>query len=172
MTEVAKSEISLMHSFRCLLALLFGSVIVLSTAMAAPSVRFPNGELTDSNLDIRVKVLGGFVSVQRTWTNGRWYFNPLWAGLKFKLDDANGEVTYVDRAGTVFERAGNGDVYVFDSNQFIRRVATSGEWRWYDRMGNYALYTQAGVLREYADKNGVKVSIESNAQGQPTLIKD
>ncbi len=147
-------------------------LLVAIQAQAAPRVRLPNGELTDSNVDVRVKVLGGSLSVRRTWTNGRWYFNPLWADLKFKIDSTSGQVKYVDRAGTVFERTGNGDVYRFDSNQFVRRVATTGAWRWYDRLGNYALYSDTGVLQDYADKNGVKVTIQSNAEGKPEVIKD
>jgi len=156
-----------------LIRLLLAALLLLMVqAQAAPRVRLPNGELTDSNTDIQVKILGGGLSVRRTWTNGRWYFNPLWADLKFKIDSTSGQVKYVDRAGTVFERTGNGDVYRFDSNQFVRRVTPSGDWRWYDRMGNYALYSATGILREYADKHGVKVTIQSNADNKPEIIRD
>ena len=72
----------------------------------------------------------------------------------------------------MFERTGNGDVHRFDSNQFVRRVSPSGDWRWYDRMGNYALYSATGILREYADKHGVKVTIQSNADNKPEIIRD
>jgi hypothetical protein len=37
---------------------------------------------------------------------------PLWTDLKFKLDSLDGSVKYVDRAGTVYEKTGNGDVNV------------------------------------------------------------
>jgi hypothetical protein len=67
---------------------------------AAPRVSLPNGELKDSNTDLRVKVLGGSVSIERTWMNGRWYLNPAWASLKFKRDQIdNSEKIYVDCAG-------------------------------------------------------------------------
>lgn len=104
----------------------------LSAAHAGtPRVSMPNGELTLSNTDISVKVLGGQIAVARTWTNGRWYLNTAWAPLKFKLDTATSEVKYVDRAGSVYERSGNGDVYMFDYAYFIRRDNSNGGWRWY-----------------------------------------
>jgi hypothetical protein len=109
---------------------------------------------------LSVKVLGGTVSLDRTWTNGRWYFNPAWSNLKFKRN-LEEEVQYVDRAGTVYERTGNqGDVYVFDDNQFIRRIVSSTgvvSWRWYNRSGASVNYDVDGLMQGYANRNGVKV---------------
>ena len=56
---------------------------VVSAAYA--EVRLPNGEYTESTDDLKVKVLGGFVTVARSWTNGRWYINPAWADLKLTV---------------------------------------------------------------------------------------
>jgi hypothetical protein len=57
------------HIKRCVSALFL--LLALSNALAAPRVSLPNGELTDSNTDLQVKVLGGSVSIARTWVNGR-----------------------------------------------------------------------------------------------------
>jgi hypothetical protein len=43
---------------------------------AGAEVLLPNGEYTETNQDLSVKVLGGYVTIARTWTNGRWYINP------------------------------------------------------------------------------------------------
>jgi RHS repeat-associated protein len=138
---------------------------------AAPRVSLPNGELIDSNTDLRVKVLGGSVSIERTWMNGRWYLNPAWANLKFKRDRIdNTIVTYVDRAGSVYELLGDGVVYQFDAQQFIRREPTS--WVWFDRMGNTMTYDDNGVMQGYKNKNGVKVRLEHNSSGQLTGVFD
>ena len=83
------------------------SICLLSTlsGFAAPRVSLPNGERTDSNTDMQVKVLGSAITIQSTWVNGRWYLNPAWAPLKFKLDRNDQSVKYVDRSGSVYERA-------------------------------------------------------------------
>ena len=53
-------------------------------------VRLPNGEYTTTVQDLKVKVLGGYVTIARSWTNGRWYINPDWADLKFTFDSNGG----------------------------------------------------------------------------------
>jgi hypothetical protein len=146
-----------MKAFLPLAALL----LLISSLTQAARVSLPNGELTEQQQDLSVKVLGGTVSLDRTWTNGRWYFNPAWSNLKFKRN-LEEEVQYVDRAGTVYERTGNqGDVYVFDDNQFIRRIVSSTgvvSWRWYNRSGASVNYDVDGLMQGYANRNGVKVS--------------
>jgi YD repeat-containing protein len=145
-----------------------------STVLQAARVSLPNGELMEQQKDLSVKVLGGTVALDRTWTNGRWYFNPAWSNLKFKrnLED---EVEYIDRAGTVYERTGNqGDVYVFDDTQFIRRIVTAGveSWRWYNRTGARVDYDAAGLMQGYANRNGVKVSFVRGVGGRIDQVND
>jgi RHS repeat-associated protein len=138
---------------------------------SAPRVIMPNGELRDKNTDLRVKVLGGAISIERTWMNGRWYLNPAWANLKFKRDRIdNTIVTYIDRAGSVYELLGDGVVYQFDAQQYIRREPTS--WVWFDRMGNTMTYDDNGVMQGYKNKNGVKVRLEHNTAGQLIRVFD
>jgi len=100
------------------------------TAQAMGEVRMPNGEYFEQTVDLSVKVRGGQVQIARTWTNGRWYLNPTWADLKFTLDSIDGSVKTIDRAGAVFERTGNGDVYLFDYDTFIQRTTSPAGWRW------------------------------------------
>ena len=77
-----------MRSLRLLFAL---GVQALALAFALPafaqpitqSVRLPNQEYSESREDIKVKVLGGYVRINRSWVAGRWYLNPAWANLKF-----------------------------------------------------------------------------------------
>ena len=80
-----------------LLVFLFGGVLFCH-AQAQPvtqSVRLPNQEYTESREDIKVKVLGGYVRINRSWVAGRWYFNPAWAKLKF-IPDPMGGVLAID----------------------------------------------------------------------------
>ncbi len=62
-----------------LLGLLF---LMCTTTLANTSISLPNGELTSSDTDLSVKVRGGFVRIEPTWINGRWYFNPTRANAR------------------------------------------------------------------------------------------
>lgn len=136
---------------------------------AHAAVTLPNGEFTFSAEDMRVKVLGGAVTVKRTWSNGQWYVNPAWADLKFTLDGADGGVSVIDRAGAQYARTGNG-LFVFDQRFFIRR--TTNGFQWYDRQGNTIDYDAAGRILGYADRNGVKVGFEYDGSGNRSRIFD
>jgi RHS repeat-associated protein len=148
------------------------AVTAVGTAQAMGEVRMPNGEYFEQRVDLSVKGRGGQVQIARTWTNGRWYLNPTWADLKFTLDAIDGSVKTIDRAGAVFERTGNGDVYLFDYDTFIQRTTSPAGWRWYDRLGNEVVYDAQGRVIRYADRNGVGVRFVRDAGGDITEIRD
>ena len=89
-----------------------------------PKCAFPMVSTPRSTDDLKVKVLGGFVTVARSWTNGRWYINPAWADLKLTFDSLDGSVSALDRAGSIYERSGNG-IYIFDKRFFIQTSAAA-----------------------------------------------
>ncbi|TAG78263.1 MAG: hypothetical protein EAZ24_06855, partial [Burkholderiales bacterium] len=68
-------------------------------ANAFGDVRMPNMEYVESNVDLSVKVLGGDITVRRTWHRGAWYVNPSWGDLKFQLDPLDNSVKAIDRMG-------------------------------------------------------------------------
>ncbi|HVJ61995.1 MAG TPA: RHS repeat-associated core domain-containing protein [Tahibacter sp.] len=145
-------------------------VAMLLGGTAHASVKLPNGEYRETVTDLRVKVLGGYVAVERTWIADklnkgqyRWYFNPAWADLSFEYDAIDDSVKSVMRADSKFERAGN-DVFVFDRVFFIAKE--NGGWRWYDREGNWIRYDDAGRIAAYGDRNNVAVRFERNGPGR------
>lgn len=133
------------------------------------SVKLPNTEYTESTTDLTVKVLGGEIKLNRTWVNGRWYINPAWANLRFVVDPLDNSVKTIDRAGTLYQRTGDADLYSFDQ-VYIKKIDTG--WRWYDRQGNWIIYDADGRITEYGDRNNVKVTFELDADGRRTAIKD
>ena len=168
--------------------LLWACLLAIPPATAQPvsqSIRLPNQEYTESREDIKVKVLGGHVRINRSWIAGRWYLNPAWANLKF-IPDPMGGVLAVDRAASLYERTGNGTpsssassaapLYAFGAENFITQTASG--WRWYDRQGNSIDYDSQGRIQAYSNPAGVKVSFEYTAghisrvldhHGQPAL---
>lgn len=133
------------------------------------SVRLPNTEYTENTIDMRVKVLGGEVKINRTWENGRWYLNPAWAELRFVLDPLDNSVKTIDRAGTLYQRSGAADLYTYKQ---VSIQKTDSGWRWSDQQGNWINYDSKGRPLAYGNSSNVKVSFELDKEGRRTAIKD
>ncbi|MFT3779453.1 MAG: RHS repeat-associated core domain-containing protein [Ottowia sp.] len=144
-------------------------------ALAQPisqSVRLPNQEYTESREDIKVKVLGGHVRINRSWVAGKWYLNPAWANLRF-IADPMGGVLAIDRAASLYERTAGSEgaaLYAFGTENFIAQQASG--WRWYDRLGNSIDYDQQGRILAYANPSGVKVGFQYDGQGSLSGVLD
>ena len=133
------------------------------------SVRLPNTEYTENTVDMRVKVVGGEVKLNRTWENGRWYLNPAWAELRFVLDPLDSSVKTIDRAGTLYQRSGEADLYTYKQVSISK---TETGWRWTDPEGNWINYDSKGRPLAYGNASNVQVSFELNKDGQRKAIKD
>lgn len=144
-------------------------------AAYAQQILQPNQEYTEASTDLTIQTLAGPVSIRRTWIAGQWYLNPAWANLRL-IPDPIGGVLAVDRAGSIYEQTGSdatsegGRIYRFDDDNFIQQ--TSSGWRWYDRLGNSVLYSSKGVIQEYGNPYGAKVSFRRDAQGRMVNIQD
>ncbi len=152
------------------------AMFCVNVAAQAGQVTGPNGEYKESHTDLSVKVLGGAVSVERSWLNGRWYVNPAWADLKFTYDALDGSVKTIDRAGSVFE--GSGDLFVFDDRFFIRKTttevngATVISWRWNNTAGDWVDFDANGKISAYGDRHEVSVQFVRNDAGQISAVRD
>ncbi len=140
----------------------------LTTQASEPRVRWINGEYTETHIDLRVQVLGGPLDIARSWSQGRWWLNPAWAPLNFELDPLGRDARLIERAGVLYERSGQADLYIAKGKNnapvFIKRLAEGGsaqnpqaQWRWYDRLGNSIDYDAQGRILGYANTNGINV---------------
>lgn len=167
------------------LAICLGGCLALVAPALQAEVRLPNGEYRASSTDLRVKVLGGEVAVERTWQavnlnkgQYRWYLNPAWADLELEYDATTGELRSIGRAGAKFEAQGT-DVFVLVESErtyFIRALrdaqgAVAG-LRWSDRLGNTIDYDAAGRIRSYAERNGVSVRFARDGNGRIETVRD
>ena len=132
-------------------------------------VKSPNLELTENNVDLRVKVLGGEVKLNRTWMNGRWYVNPAWSNLRFILDPLDNSVKTIDRAGTMYQRMDDSQLFTY---KHVTIKKNESGWRWFDQEGNWINYDDKGRLLEYGDSNNVKVSFVLDEEGRRVAIND
>lgn len=133
------------------------------------TVKSPNLELTENNVDLRVKVLGGEVKLNRTWMNGRWYVNPAWSNLRFILDPLDNSVKAIDRAGTMYQRMDDGQLFTY---KHVTIKKNESGWYWFDQEGNWINYDDKGRLLEYGDSNNVKVSFVLDEEGRRVAIND
>lgn len=132
-------------------------------------VKLPSGEYIESTLDMRVKVLGGEVRLDRTWMNGRWYLNPAWANLHFIRDPVSQQIKAIDRAGVFYLHNAATGQYTFRQTTIDK---VDGSWRWHDLKGNWITYDTSGRLTAYGDRNHIKVEFELDPSGRRIAIKD
>ena len=159
-----------------------------SPAQAAPTVSQPNGTVNESAEDLRVKVLGGWITIARTWSvenvatgGGKWYFNPAWADLQFTYDSLDGSVRSIRRINSAYDKGGNG-IFLFDKQDFIKALTIPDPmnaaktivtgWRWYNTSGNWITYNKDGRITAYGDRNNIQVTFDLDSQSRPTAIKD
>jgi len=160
---------------RWLLALALAIASVSVHALEARNVRLPDGEYTESAEDLRVKVMGGYVTISRTWLRNRWWFNPAWAPLTFEYDLLDNSVKSISRAGWQYKLAGpkisTGPLtYAFDQRNTILSTATG--WRWQNRDGDWIEYDKAGRVQRYGDRNDVQVSFSYDSGNRMTGVLD
>ena len=121
------SVVNIARDFRGLVFVAL-SLLAFGTSVSAATIKQPNGSVVDSNEDLRVKVLGGWVAIARSWGvdnvatgGGKWYFNPAWAELKFTFDSLDGSVKSIRRLDAAYVKGGNG-IYLFAKQDFIKAV--------------------------------------------------
>ncbi|WP_392562465.1 RHS repeat-associated core domain-containing protein [Orbus sturtevantii] len=139
------------------------------SGVSSASVKLPNTEYTESTIDLRVKVLGGEVKLNRTWNNGRWYINPAWENLRFVLDPLDSSIKAIDRAGTQYQRTGDKNLYTYEQ-VFIKKTDTG--WHWFDQQGDWIDFDAKGRVLEYGNANNVKVSFLLDNEGRRIAITD
>lgn len=140
--------------------------------------------------DMRVKILGGYLRMNRTWNGSEWVWNQRWSNLTITKEVAKPflvsgggnfnsivanfeEVLIIYREGQVYRQSSvTTDAIVYENqlNQFITKRANGFEWS--DRHGNGIYYDLNGKITGYYDLNNINVYIEYDANGYITQIKD
>ena len=133
-------------------------LLLLLAAPAQAGVQLATGRYQAVVEDLRVKVLGGYVVVERAWYDDRWHLNRRWTRLEFTYDDLDGSIKTVRRGADRYERSGlQGRTFRFGKQKYI--VQTDAGFRWADRKGNWIDYDPEGRIRAYGDRNDVRVEM-------------
>jgi len=155
--------------------LLLCTPILAQAQRSTRTVSLPNQDYQETTQDLVVKVLGGVVQINRTWSYGKWYLNPRWSDLILLPDPLDG-VQALARGDQIYTRPSGSNLYSLDINNRIARITdsqgkTSG-WQWRNLAGDTIDYDAQGRLLGYADRNGVRVAMVRDGNGRWTGVKD
>ncbi len=159
----------------------------------APEIEPPNfGQHRETVQDMKVKVMGGYFRVNRTWDSGAWYINH-------DLDKF--ELGFVVKVGTEkaiisYEGESYGEVFIYtdkatgvrsiglpqtaseigySKERFKRLVWTGSAFRIIDKWGNWTeFYTPGDVLvsHVYATKQGNRNNVQVRFEYAPSSTGD
>jgi RHS repeat-associated protein len=170
------------------------AALMLLIGLSSPvwaEVALPNGTVGDTFVDLKVKVLGGYVTVDRQFDHGRWWINRRWnpAQLGGQPDEQGGCRAYPEIKIQDRTYSGDGQTWILENRYSVRttgyfdgsdcaanRIRTL---RWQDRnTGNWMEYRRedAGLLEfrlvRYGDRNNVQVSLDYDGSGLLQAVRD
>jgi RHS repeat-associated protein len=171
------------HSLRCsiLAALLVAASPILaqtgtSTGSQSASIaprEFTRELDTEVAVDLRVKAVGGLVSVKRVWNGSKWEFFPALRPLVFEGSPSaptlitRGTAKYSPVAGSNPRR------YARESYSVPQSITQNAEgWRWEHEDGTWIQYDAAGAPSGYGDLNQVGARLLRDGQGRLTGLAD
>jgi RHS repeat-associated protein len=174
--------------FSTIISLLFVAVFSSQSAFAERGLVIEENEPNYSDFknqdkveDIRVKVLGGYVRMNRTWKGDHWAWNERWGDITQKKREnvqvGSGQmyldgIVALNRSGQVYRRKLTSDGIVFENleKQWIEQVSNGYEWE--NKNGDRIFYDKKGKMTHYMDRASVKVSVVRDVQGNIESIKD
>lgn len=148
----------------------YASVILLLLVPLVSFAQYPDYH-SETVEDIRVKVLGGNIGVQRTWYKGQWHFNRNWDPLTLNLDPLTGKPREIKRGASVYKKADTAGLVFKNAKRKTIRVLSDG-YLWSNLEGRWIQYDGDGRIVAYGNKNNVKVSFVFDADGKLTGILD
>ncbi|MGL4667119.1 MAG: hypothetical protein ACRCWR_04235, partial [Saezia sp.] len=85
------------------------------------TVKMPNAEFVERVVDLRVKVLGGEVKFERTWSDGSWRMNEAWSNLMFYYKDPKPIFT-VGKGRSAGSVTAYGSVLLPSGNDYVNKI--------------------------------------------------
>ncbi len=147
------------------------AVILAAVSPSHSDVQLPDGKYYLDIDDLKVKVLGGYVSVKRTWYEKQWHFNRAWNNLSIEYSSLDSSVKSIDRNGDVYKKLSSLKTsYTFGNRSKINK--TSSGFTWSNNKGRKIEYNNAGVILYFTDRNNIKVSFEYDVDGKRTAVLD
>ena len=144
--------------------------LMINTAAQADVIP-TSGKYYETTEDIKVKVMGGFLTLQRTWIDGQWHFNRHWNRLRIVRNLEDNSIKEIDRNGDIYVKADDaGKLFRFGKKETI--AVTESGYRWQDRKGNWINFDSEGYFLKYGDRNNVSVTLQYDEQKRLSGVLD
>ena len=117
--------------------------------------------------DLRVKVLGGHADLIREWRDGRWWFHPYWADLRFDYNrnNSDGQPDAITRYDLVYKRIAGPAVPTYAYRARLTISRTDAGWRWANRDGDWIDYDADGHSLAFGDRHATRIRLRRNLGG-------
>ena len=144
--------------------------LMINTAAQADVIP-TSGKYYETTEDIKVKVMGGFLTLQRTWIDGQWHFNRHWNRLRIVRNLEDNSIKEIDRNGDIYVKVDDaGKLFRFGKKETI--AVTESGYRWQDRKGNWINFDSEGYFLKYGDRNNVAVTLQYDEQKRVSGVLD
>jgi RHS repeat-associated protein len=176
---------------------LIAVALLIVTVLAHAEVNLPNGDVSETVAELRVQALGGSITIDRQFLDGRWQINPRWNPLAITRDSLTDGIQNITRNGAIYLPTGDGFTSKGARNTVIRAASVStlpvapsaipasgipgqdGQtlstvtgYRWTNNTGASIDYDQNGRVTAYADRNDIKVWLQYDAGGPLRYVLD
>ena len=169
---------------RQLLLLLCASLMLpaLAITVTQQGPNYSSGEFEQQVSDIGVKVMGGYLTYTRKFSQGKWHFNQQWRDIGYAKTYVSAvsliEPSYVDDTNVLLrnsykytlEAASDGKIYRYDDEKFIEK--TDSGFRWENRDGDWINYNLDGQIIAYGNTLGTTAQFVYNDNNQIEQVRD
>lgn len=151
-------------------------IVLQSPALGTTTAsRNPFGHYQESVTDMSIKVLGGFVSVEREWRGHvkQWVFLPNWQDLAFGALGADGMPATIQRGEVIFKRQNGGAVPLWVRTAVADRITWANNiYRWQNIDGDWIEFDADGRMTTFGDRNITMATAVRDGQGRITGLRD
>jgi len=160
-------------------ALRFVIAVGLMIGLALPAyaaVEATKGSYYEKSIDMRVKVLGGSIEIERSFYDGRWAIARAWKPIQITYNNGGSTVHYIKRDGVVYNyAAGSNGLFINKKTRSIQILGTQGAYtgfRWQNRQGDWIEYNIDGRVVAYGSRNNIKVTLKYGVTGNLIGVLD
>ena len=139
--------------------------------IACADVNSTSGKYFANVEDLKIKIIGGHLAIERTWVDGVWHFNRRWNRLRVIRNLADNTISEIERNDNVYEKVNQQDsVFKFGRSDVISVI--SDGYQWQDKKGNWIKYNLEGFIQSYGNSNSLVASITYDAQQRINAVFD
>jgi RHS repeat-associated protein len=141
-------------------------LITLFSTISNASIEVTSGKYIVSEQDLSVKIIGGYLTWERSYRGKNWYFNREWEPLIFNIDNATGKVESILKANDLYIGIDSeASLFKYGKTRTIKKQS-DGSYTWKDRNGHRTHYDTSGKILSVHLQSDVKITFTHNIEGK------